>query len=212
MPSCSKWILGLTGGIASGKTTASDWLAQAGCAVIDADEESRAVTLPGGEAIPEIARTFGAEFILESGALDRARMRGLVFQDPEARRRLEAIIHPAVRRRTEEKLESARGLYAVLVVPLLHSILRYRPRLGRLLVIDLPEAEQAARLELRTRLSHEEALSIIRSQASRAERLAAADDIICNCGGRDELLGALAALHERYLALAREFQEKDLEK
>ena len=202
MSHCSKWILGLTGGIASGKTTASAWLAQAGCAVIDADEESRALTRAGGKAIPEIARAFGAEFIGKDGALDRARMRRLVFQNPEARHELEAIIHPAVRRRVDEKLRQAEGPYTVLVVPLLASMLRYRPRLGRLLVIDLPEEEQATRLELRSGLTHAEALSIIRAQASRTERLAAADDILCNCGSREDLLEGLAALHKHYLALA----------
>lgn len=202
MSHCSKWILGLTGGIASGKTTASAWLAQAGCAVIDADEESRALTRAEGEAIPEIARTFGLEFIGEDGALDRTRMRRLVFENPEARQKLEAIIHPAVRRRVEEKLRQADGAYNVLVVPLLSSMLRYRPRLGRLLVIDLPEEEQATRLELRSGLTHAEALSIIRAQASRVERLAAADDILCNCGSREDLLEGLALLHEHYLALA----------
>lgn len=208
MPACKTWILGLTGGIASGKSTASDWLARAGCAVIDADVESRAATAPGGEAIAEIARCFGPEFILKEGGLDRARMRALAFSDPAARRRLESIVHPAVRRRIERRLEHPEGCYAVLVIPLLASMLRYRARISRLLVIDLPQPWQEERLCRRSGLAPAEARAIIRAQAGRAEQLAAADDIIVNCGGREELLGALSRLHERYLSLAAQLEGK----
>lgn len=203
MDTGGKWILGLTGGIASGKTAASDWLAAAGCAVVDADTESRAVTRPGGEAIPEIARAFGKNYILPDGSLDRAKMRALVFSSPDDRKKLEAIVHPLVRRRIEERLRAASGCYAVLVVPLLASILAWRPALARLLAVDLPESDQTERLRARSGLSEDEARAIIASQASRAERIAAADDVIVNCGTKEELFEALASLHEHYLALAQ---------
>ncbi|MCG5031271.1 dephospho-CoA kinase [Mesosutterella sp. OilRF-GAM-744-9] len=203
-----RWILGLTGGIASGKTTVSNWLAAAGCAVADADEESRAVTAAGGEAMPELEREFGRACLRPDGSLDRRAMRRIVFSDPQARRRLEAVIHPLVRRRLIERLAGGGSApYCVLVVPLLPSILELRPLLNRLLVVDIPESLQVERLMRRSGLARGEALSILAAQSLRSERLEAADDVLENCGSQPELFRGLESLHEHYCAMARRFME-----
>ena len=203
-----RWILGLTGGIASGKTTVSNWLAAAGCAVADADEESRAVTAAGGEAMPQLEREFGRRCLRPDGSLDRRAMRRIVFSDPEARRRLEAVIHPLVRRRLIERLAGGGSApYCVLVGPLLPSILELRPLLNRLLVVDAPESLQVERLMRRSGLSRGEALAILAAQSRRCERLEAADDVLENCGSEPELFRGLESLHERYCAMARRFME-----
>ena len=140
MTNSKPWVLGLTGGIASGKTTVSDYLASKGCLVADADAESRGLTAPGGAAMPEIERIFGADFIRPGGAMNRAKMRELVFSNDAARRTLESIIHPLVRKALMEKIRTGaeNSPYAVIAIPLFPSILQLRPILSRLLVIDCP--------------------------------------------------------------------------
>ncbi len=198
------WTLGVTGGIACGKTSATDILSRLGCLVADADTESRALTMPGGGAIPAIRREFGSAFIRADGGLDRDAMRRRAFSDPEARRKLEAIIHPKVQEAILRKLrEPPEGApYAVVSVPLLPSILRMRPLLGRILVIDLPEAVQEERLMARSGLGREEARAIMASQSGRAERLSAADDVIMNTGSPEDLERAVLQLDRLYRRLA----------
>ena len=191
MTNSKPWVLGLTGGIASGKTTVSDYLASKGCLVADADAESRSLTAPGGAAMPEIERIFGADFIRPDGAMNRAKMRELVFSNDAARRTLESIIHP---------LENSP--YAVIAIPLFPSILQLRPILSRLLVIDCPTPLQCERLRSRSGLSREESLAIIRAQSRRWERIEEADDVIVNAGSLPELLSAADILHQRYLRAA----------
>ena len=203
------WILGLTGGIGSGKSTASTWFSLAGYPVVDADAISRSLTYPGGAAIPAIASEFGADFITPEGAMNRAKMRELVFDDPKARERLEGVMRPLIRRASLEALERARSLadaagkaFAVFDCPLLCEWPEARTVVDRLLVIDLCEEEQIRRVALRSSLTPERVRSIIRAQIPRQARLAQADDIIYNGGSLEDFRSALAALLERYLARA----------
>ena len=177
--------LGLTGGIGSGKSTVAGLLAERGAAVVDADAISRQLTAPGGAAVPEIARQFGAEFITSAGALDRDRMRALAYADPSARQRLEAIIHPLVGRDVQAQTlvakQAGRGC-TVFDIPLLVESGRWRQQLDRVLVVDCSTDLQCERVMARSQLSRAGVEAIIAAQASRAQRLAAADLVIFNQG------------------------------
>ena len=177
--------LGLTGGIGSGKSTVAAFLSQRGASVIDADAISRATTAPGGSAISAIAAEFGADCIRPDGAMDRDRVRGMIFSDPAAKTRLEQIIHPLVGREIQARVTLAEYRHAPLVVveiPLLVESGRWRPSLHRVLVVDCGMDEQVRRVMARSGLDHEEAMRIIAAQASREFRLSAADFVLCNQG------------------------------
>jgi dephospho-CoA kinase len=177
--------LGLTGGIGSGKSTVADMFALLGAVVIDADAISRATTAPGGPAIQPIAEAFGAEFIAADGALDRARMRQASFSDPAARAKLEAIIHPLVGQETarrERAAEAAGAICVVFDVPLLVESRRWRKRVDRVLVVDCVPELQISRVMARSGLARDEVERIIASQASRMDRLRAADIVLFNGG------------------------------
>ena len=180
------WRIGLTGGIGSGKSTVAGMLAKLGAAVIDADAISRGLTAAGGAALPEIARQFGTHMIGADGALDRSAMRQLVFTDPAARQRLEAIIHPLVGQQTAERAQAALAQGCrVLVhdVPLLvEAGERWRRQLDRVWVVDCEEATQRQRVMARSGLSAAEVQAIIDQQARRQQRLACADGVIRNEG------------------------------
>ncbi len=185
-PSSRTWRIGLTGGIGSGKSTVAGMLRELGAAVIDADAISRGLTAAGGAALPEIARQFGTHMIGADGALDRSAMRQLVFADPAARQRLEAIIHPLVGQQTAERAQSALAQGCrVLVhdVPLLvEAGERWRRQLDRIWVVDCEEATQRQRVMARSGLSAAEVQAIIDQQARRQQRLACADGVIRNEG------------------------------
>jgi dephospho-CoA kinase len=191
----------LTGGIGSGKSSASALFAGLGVAVIDADTISHALTAPGGEALPEITAAFGAELLDADGVLDRAALRRRVFGDTAARRRLEGILHPRIRARMFADAEAAGGPYAILAIPLLFET-GQDTLADRVLVVDLPEPMQIERVMARSGLADDEVRRIIASQVSRTERLAGADDIIDNSGPPEALPPQVEALHRRYLALA----------
>lgn len=178
------WRIGLTGGIGSGKSTVAGMLAARGAAVIDADAISRGVTAPGGRAIEAIAQMFGPHMIAADGAMNRQAMRERVFQDPEAKRQLEAIIHPLVSQITTEQTQWALERHhtcLVFDVPLLvESGERWRRQLDRVLVVDCDAATQRQRVMARNGLAAEEIDRIISQQASRAQRLACADTVIVN--------------------------------
>lgn len=194
-------VVGLTGGIGSGKSTVADALAARGAGVIDTDVLARELTAPGSPAVEEIAAAFGAEVIRPDGGLDRDALRTLVFREPEARRRLEAILHPRIKRRMLERLAGLDTPYAVLVVPLLFET-DQQHLADRVLVVDVPEALQLERVRRRSGLTETETARIIASQIGRAERLARADDIIDNSGDRRALLAQIERLHRQYLQLA----------
>ncbi|MBS1208700.1 MAG: dephospho-CoA kinase [Proteobacteria bacterium] len=193
------FTVGLTGGIGSGKTTVAQGFAAHGIRIIDADEISHALTAPGGSAMPAIVTTFGTTMQQANGALDRVAMRRLVFSDPGARQRLEAILHPMIRSECVAQLERADSPYAMLVVPLLLESEAWRARCDRILVVDCPPELQVKRVMARSALTATEAHQIIAAQISRAQRLAAATEVIDNTGSLSALHTRIDALHQHYL-------------
>ena len=200
-------MVGLTGGIGSGKSAAADEFARLGASVVDADAIARRLTDPGGAAIPEIRRAFGDDILLASGAMDRDAMRERVFADPGARKRLEALLHPMIRARSDRQIAAASGPYVVHVVPLLVESGEYRSRVDRVLVVDCPEETQLARVQARSGLTEAQARAIVRAQASRTERLAAADDVIDNSTTLDSLRRQVTELHAKYAQLSRNVED-----
>jgi dephospho-CoA kinase len=185
--------VGLTGGIGSGKSTVLAMLAKLGAAAIDADAISRSTTAAGGAAIAEIERTFGPDFITAERALDRERMRAHTFADPQARKRLEAIIHPLVGAESERQVQAALAANAPCIVfdiPLLVESGRWRQQVDRVLVVDCSVDTQIARVMQRSGLAEDAVRAIIAAQATREMRLAAADLVICNEGLSLEQLAA----------------------
>lgn len=191
----------LTGGIASGKSTVADLFAALGVPVIDTDLIARAIVEPGQPALCAVVDAFGPEILDDQGRLDRRRMRERIFSDPGAKQRLEAILHPAIRREMERQSLAAGGPYQLLVIPLLTEGGR-RDHVDRVLLVDVPEEVQVERLTQRDRVTAEQAQASLRAQATRAERLTMADDVILNTGRIEELRAKVAALHEKYLGLA----------
>ncbi|MCU0897784.1 MAG: dephospho-CoA kinase [Burkholderiales bacterium] len=192
----------LTGGIGSGKSTVGREFEALGIAVVDTDALAHALTAPDGAAIAAIRAEFGERYLTPEGALDRKAMRELVFADPGARRRLEAILHPMIRAESERLVAAATSPYVIMMIPLLVESGRPRERCRRVLVVDCAEAEQVRRVIERSRLGRTEVETIIASQATRAARLAVADDVIDNSGDPASLPERVAALHRTYLALA----------
>ncbi len=198
------YVIGLTGGIGSGKSAAADLFAQLGAAVVDTDAIAHELTRPGGAAIPRVREQFGEGCIGPDGAMDRKRVRELVFDDPLAKKRLEALLHPMIRAESQRRIAAAEGAapYVVHVVPLLVESLDYHSRVQRVLVVDCAEDVQVERVRQRSGLAEDEIRRIIAAQASRGERLAAADDVIDNSGPLAALQPQVLALHARYVALA----------
>lgn len=195
----SRFTVGLTGGIGCGKTTVADRFAALGAAIVDTDQIAHSLTAPRGPAMPEIVQAFGPDYATADGALDRARMRALVFADPQSKARLEAILHPRIRASAEAAALAAPGPYVIMVVPLLIESGSWRARVARVLAIDCSEATQIQRVMARNGLTEQQVRAIMATQITRAERLAAADDVIVNEGGIEDLLPQIARLHEQYL-------------
>ncbi len=198
------FVVGLTGGIGSGKSAAADLLAARGALVVDTDQIAHQLTAPGGAAMEPIREAFGNGVVAADGALNRPAMRALAFEDPDARKRLEAILHPMIRAESERQCRAATTPYVVLVVPLLIESGTYRERVRRLCVVDCPEDVQVLRVMQRSGLEERQVRAIMAAQASRAERLAAADDVIDNSAGYAELAVQVERLHGAYLRLASE--------
>lgn len=194
-------IIGLTGGIACGKTAATDVFRNLGVPVIDADEISRELTGPGGKALPEVAVAFGADMIDAQG-MKRDLMREIIFSDPKAKETLESILHPMIKREIFEQLKAIKAPYVVLSVPLLLETGRWADAVKRILVVDVSEDEQINRLVYDRHMSEEQARAIIDSQISRDKRMAAADDLIDNSGTLEELEEKVKGLHKFYLKMA----------
>jgi dephospho-CoA kinase len=202
-------VIGLTGGIGSGKSTVADALAARGAGVIDTDVIARELTEPGQPALGEIAATFGADLIRSDGRLDRDALRALVFSDADARTRLERILHPLIKDRMLERLAALDAPYAVLVIPLLFETNQHT-LVDRVLVVDLPETVQRERVQRRSGLTHSEVDRIVASQISRAERLTRADDILDNSGDLPALLAQAERIHCRYIELAGNVKDRQI--
>ncbi|HEY0846181.1 MAG TPA: dephospho-CoA kinase [Noviherbaspirillum sp.] len=199
-----RFSVGLTGGIGSGKTTVADMFAARGAVIIDTDQIAHQLTAPGGLAIAEIRNEFGASFLSADGAMDRAKMRAYVFAEPAAKARLEAILHPLIRIETERAASEAQGDYLVFAVPLLVESGSWKQRVSRVLVVDCAEETQVRRVMMRSGLSEAQVRAIMAAQASRQQRLAAADDVIDNDGDALALVPQVDRLHAMYLKLAQE--------
>lgn len=196
--------IGLTGGIGSGKTRVADFFESWGASVVDTDAIAHELTAPGGGAIELIRGEFGPAMIAPDGSLDRRAMRELVFDDPGARVRLEAILHPMIGRVTRERAQRAQGCYLVFVVPLLVESGRWRDKVDRICVVDCDPATQIARVQARSGLTQEAIGRIMSVQVSREARLAAADDVVLNDGATtlDQLEARSRALHDGWCKLA----------
>jgi dephospho-CoA kinase len=192
--------IGLTGGIASGKSTAAERFSELGIPVIDADEVARAVVLPGSPGLARVIERFGAG-MAAGGGLDRRALRQVIFSDPAARKDLEAILHPLILAEIERREAEAIGPYVVIATPLLVEGGKLE-RFDRILVVDVDEDVQLKRVMARDACSLEQARAILAAQATRAERLKAAHDVLLNAGTVSDLRQAVDALHERYLRLA----------
>lgn len=197
--------VGLTGGIGSGKSTVARRFESLGAGIVDSDAIAHAITATGGAAIEPIRAAFGPQVIAPGGHLDRDAMRARVFADPHERKRLEAIVHPLIRARVDE---AARALtdapYIVFVVPLLVESGTWRDRVDRVLVVDCDEATQIARVVARSGLAVKQIRAILAAQATREQRLQAADDVLDNSSDESGLVAAVAALDARYRALAND--------
>jgi len=199
------YVVVLTGGIGSGKTAVSDLLQTRGAAVVDTDVIARALTGQGGAAMPELIARFGADIAAADGSLDRTRMRALAFEDPKARTALEELLHPRIRAEARRQVAAATAPYVVVVVPLLvETGDAYRAMADRILVVDCPEAVQIERTMRRSNLTREQVERILAAQATRAQRLALAHDVVANDDGLDSLAAAVACLHAQYLRAAAE--------
>jgi dephospho-CoA kinase len=194
-------IVGLTGGIGSGKSTVSEIFRQLGIPVIDADVIARTLVEPGQPALGEILKAFGSDSTDSDGVLDRTRLRQLVFSNPEQRRRLEAILHPKIRHEIITLTTNIQTPYCIVVIPLLLET-DQRDLVDRILVIDTDVNNQIARVTMRNKLPRNEIVAIISAQASRDSRLAAADEVINNDGSLGELASQVRAQHEKYLKIA----------
>ncbi len=193
--------IGLTGGVASGKSAVADAFVELGAALVDTDAVAREVVARDTPGLAAVVEAFGEGVLDERGELDRRRLRALVFDDPESRRRLEHILHPLIRERTLERAEAAAGPYVLIAVPLLVET-GFGELVDRVLVVDCPPELQAERLIERDGLDAAAADAMIRAQVDRETRLAAADDVVDNSGTLEATRTQVRALHERYVELA----------
>lgn len=196
------YVVGLTGGIGSGKSTVADLFVAAGAALVDTDSIAHELTAPGGPALPALRAALGDEIIAGDGGLDRALVRQRVFADAGVRKVLEGILHPMIRQLSAERCQAATAPYVILAVPLLVESGAWRERCDRVLVIDCPEALQISRVMARSALTEQAVRAILAAQATREQRLAVADDVIDNSGEVGALKKRVLDLHRTYLGHA----------
>ncbi len=196
-----RFTVGLTGGIASGKSMVADWLQALGTAIVDTDLIAREVTEAGSPALAEVSRQLGQDLIAADGTLDRRRLRSLIFSDPLARTRLEALLHPRIRRVAWQRAAATPGSYLVMVIPLLAET-GFTAGIDRVLVVDAPRELQLKRLRARDGATYREARAIIAAQATRRRRRSLAHDVLLNDGKPEDLREQVERLHHAYLRQA----------
>ncbi|MDD7804252.1 MAG: dephospho-CoA kinase [Endozoicomonas sp. (ex Botrylloides leachii)] len=196
------FIVGITGGIGSGKSAATDFLSQQGIIIVDADVAARIVVEPGQPALDEITERYGSDMLLTSGSLNRKKLRDIIFNNKNEKQWLEQRLHPRINQLLWQQLASAHSPYVVLVSPLLIETAQYK-KVDRVLVVDVSETVQLERSMIRDGMTKGQAEHIIKSQTSREKRLSYADDVIDNNGTLTYLYSALSILHARYLCLAK---------
>lgn len=194
-------VIGLTGGIGSGKSTVAHLFSEKGVEVIDTDQLARDVTQPGKEALKKIVEKFGAEILLPDGSLNRTALRHKIFAQAEDRVWLEKLLHPLIRNEMKHLADTSHAVYCIVVIPLLFET-EPNPLINRVLVVDAPETAQIERVQSRDKSSQEQVQTIINTQISRDQRLAKANDIIYNHGDINELTHQVEELHRFYLLLA----------
>ncbi len=202
LPTNHPFVVALTGGIASGKTLISDEFARLGVPVIDTDVIAHEIVEPGQPALLEIEQVFGAQILDVNGGLRRSELRGLIFSDPDARRKLESILHPKIRQEVSKAISEVTSAYCILVIPLLAGRGDY-PDVDRVLVVDVSPEVQIERLMARDSCSREQAELALKSQASREDRLKIADDVLDNSGLPEQAVFEVARLHEKYGGMVR---------
>lgn len=193
-------IIGLTGGIGSGKSTVAKLFEEKGITVIDADQLARDLTLPGKPALNKIIEKFGADMLLPNHTLDRSKLRKLIFMDDHKRTWLEQLLHPLIRDEIGQHIKAADSPYCIVMIPLLIESAP-NPLINRILVVDAKKEEQLERAATRDKQSGGEIYTILSKQATRAQRLKAADDVISNMGTLEDLQGQVDALHRYYMSL-----------
>ena len=192
--------IGLTGGVASGKSTIAEIFAELGAAIVDTDAVAREVVAPGEPGLEAVTAAFGPEILLPTGELDRRAMRSIVFSDPQRRRQLESILHPLIRARTLQLIAESKAPYVIIVVPLLLET-GFAELVERILVVDCPEAQQLERLRRRDDIDEVEARAMLAAQIDRQSRLARADDVIDNSGSLEATRSQVEMLHQHYQRL-----------
>ncbi|WP_434997178.1 dephospho-CoA kinase [Vibrio scophthalmi] len=198
------FVIGLTGGIASGKTTVANLFQQQfGIDIVDADIVAREVVEPESAGLKQIVQRYGAAILLDDGTLNRAQLRDIIFADPNEKQWLDALLHPMIRHRMLEQLDNTTTPYALLVIPLMAEN-NLQTLANRVLVVDADESSQIERTMLRDGISQQQAQSIVNSQATRAQRLAIADDVLKNHSKNQQLLYQITELHKKYLEMCRE--------
>jgi dephospho-CoA kinase len=200
----SQYVVGLTGGIGSGKSTVADLFVELGAGLVDTDAIARELTLADGAAMPMLCAEFGPAVLAADGALDRVMMRQLVFADPSARQRLEGILHPLIRQISTERCRVAPEPYVILAVPLLVESGNYRQRCDRIVVVDCPESLQIERVIARNGMAAAEVEAIMATQATRQQRLSVVDDVVVNDADKEKIVRQVQGLHSNYLALLAE--------
>jgi dephospho-CoA kinase len=200
----SHYVVGLTGGVGSGKSKVADFFVENGAGLVDTDAIAHELTGPNGDAMPALLAAFGPAVANQQGALDRVAMRQRVFSDPGARARLEGILHPLIRQISMARCDAAEAPYVILAVPLLVESGAYRQHCDRIVVVDCPESLQIKRVMARNGISAEEVKAIMAAQSTRAQRLAVADDVVTNDADLAKLSLQVGRLHQKYLHLSAE--------
>ncbi|WP_062260702.1 dephospho-CoA kinase [Endozoicomonas arenosclerae] len=197
----SKLVIGVTGGIGSGKTAVTDYFSSLGITVVDADQTSRVVVEPGRPALVKIAQRHGQDILTDEGTLDRRKLRDIIFNDDSERVWLEQLLHPLIRDQIVQDLEASESPYTIMVSPLLVETDQH-VLTDRILVVDVPEDVQLARTMSRDGMSEEQTRAIMAKQASRDQRLAKANEVVDNSGSLEQLFHQLDRIHQTYLGLA----------